>query len=77
MKIIQYFDSEKNERCGSDFMWVPDQRFSIEHLCDLAHENPNQTIMKNGEQKLAYFRVANVGSIMDRSYHYVTDFIKV
>lgn len=77
MKLIQYFDSEKNERCGSDFLWVPDQRYGLKKLCEMAHKPCGQTIYENGEKKLAYFRVANVGSIMDRKYNYVTPLIPV
>lgn len=77
MKLIQYFDNEKQERCGSDFLWVPDQRFGIKRLCEIAHKPCNQSVYGNGEKKLAYFRVANVGSIMDQNYHYLTDFIAV
>lgn len=77
MRIIQYFDSEKQERCGGDFIWVPGQRYGLLRLREMAHKPCNQTTYENGEKKLAYFRVANVGSIMDRKYNYITPLIPV
>lgn len=72
MKIIQYFGEKKQELCGSDSVWIPDQRYSVNHMCELAHETPN-----NQSGRLVYFRIAFVGSLLDRNYNYVTPFIAV
>lgn len=76
MLFIQYFDAQKQERCGSDFYWIPDQRKSVRTMCVLAHETPNQRKYENGERKLEYFRVVSAANLLSK-FHYMTDFIRV
>lgn len=76
MKIIQYFGEKKQELCGSDSVWIPDQRKSVRTMCILAHETPNQRKYENGERKLEYFRVVSAANLLSK-FHYMTDFIRV
>lgn len=47
-RFIQYYDENRNELCGSDSIWVFDQRWSIDTIMD--------KVITKAEKQAAYYR---------------------
>jgi hypothetical protein len=47
-RFVQYYDENYNELCGSDSVWVFDQRWSIDTIMD--------KVITKAEKQAAYYR---------------------
>lgn len=69
MRIVEFYDKDKLEQCGSDSIWIFDQRYSNATVISKVPE-----LLRKQLRKYSYFRIARCASLLDK-FTYLTDYI--